>query len=120
MNSYIEEKEEKKEENQEEKEEEKDTANIIGGFDVVEERDNFVKTHTELMAELAAILEKAKQIETQLIQTIRSQVSTVDFYKPGPETRLAEPPKKRIKLEPNIKPKTESTTESTTESKNKK
>jgi len=107
MNSYIEEKEEKKEENQEEKEEEnqeenqeeKDTANIIGGVDVAAERDNFVKTHTELMRELAAILEKAKQIEDQLIQTIRSQVSTVDFYKPGAETRLAEPPKKRIKLE---------------------
>jgi hypothetical protein len=107
MSSYIEEnQEENQEEVQEENQEEKETINIIAELDVAAERENFVKTHTELMTELAAILEKAKQIENQLIQTIRSQVSAVDFYKPGAETRLAEPPKKRIKLELDLKSNT--------------
>ncbi len=57
---------------------------------------NFSDESSAIKLQLQEMIEKTKQIEAQLLQEIRSQTSTVDFFKPDSSSN--EPPKKRRKV----------------------
>ena len=87
MNEFNEEiMEENIEENMEETEE-----NIL----FTPNRVNFIIESSTIMVELHTMMEKVKKIEAQLIQEIRSSVSTVDFFTPSNDSYRR--PKKRMR-----------------------
>jgi hypothetical protein len=87
MNEYNEEiMEENMEENMEETKE-----NIL----FTPNRVNFIIESSTIIVELHTMMEKVKKIEAQLIQEIRSSVSTVDFFTPSKDASTR--PKKRMR-----------------------
>ena len=58
-------------------------------------RVNFIIESSTIMVELITLMEKVKKIEAQLIQEIRSSVSTVDFFTPSKDASTR--PKKRMR-----------------------
>ena len=82
MNEYNEIMEENVEENKE---------NIL----FTPNRVNFIIESSTIMIELHTMMEKVKKIEAELIQEIRSSVSTVDFFTPSNDASRR--PKKRMR-----------------------
>lgn len=90
MNDENDENEETMEENMEENMEEP-KENIL----FTPNRVNFIIESSTIMVELHTMMEKVKKIEAQLIQEIRSSVSTVDFFTPSKDASTR--PKKRMR-----------------------
>lgn len=66
-------------------------------IDIEYARESFAIQSSLIFMKLEEILHKTKNIETQLIQTIRSEVSATDFYKPDPNMPVQ--PFKRMRIE---------------------
>ena len=76
-----------------------DNSTTVDDYDIENARENFAIQNSLIFMKLEEILKRTKDLEKYLIQEIRSQVSTTDFYKSSLENDNDESPKKRRKIE---------------------